>query len=91
MFRLLSILTSLILASLPCMAGFDKPVQLVKLDYGQNAVTVVFQSKGAAITKVKPHCDCTTTSVSGTTLTAQVDTSKFDQSVDKQIDVFIDC
>ncbi|MBR1979009.1 MAG: hypothetical protein IJ985_05860 [Akkermansia sp.] len=87
MFRLLSILTSLILASLPCLADFDKPVQLVKLDYGQNAVTVVFQSKGAAITKVKPHCDCTTTSVSGTTLTAQVDTSKFDQSVDKQIDV----
>ena len=87
MFRLLSILPSLVLASLPCLADFDKPVQLVKLDYGQNAATVVFQSKGAAITKVKPHCDCTTTSVSGTTLTAQVDTSKFDQSVDKQIDV----
>lgn len=87
MSRLISILGALIVATFPALAGFDKPVQQVKLDYGQNTVTVVFQSNGAAITKVKPLCDCTTTSVSGTTLTAQVDTSKFDQSVDKQIDV----
>lgn len=85
--RLISLLASLIIAAIPALAEFDKTVQHVKLDYGQNDVTVVFHCNGAAITKVKPLCDCTTTSVSGNTLTAQVDTSKFDQSVDKQIDV----
>lgn len=77
----------LLAVSLPTLAGFNKPLQHIKLDYGQNATTVVFESKGAAITKVKSLCDCTTSSFSGTKLTVQVDTSKFDQSVDKQLDV----
>lgn len=76
-----------VLAGLPALAGFDKPVQHIKLAYGQNKATVVFKSKGADISKVESLCDCTTTSFSGTRLTAIVDTSKFDQSVDKQLDV----
>ena len=87
MSRLGSTLCALLLAALPAMAVIDKPLQHVKLAYGQNEAVVVFQSKGAAITKVKALCDCTTTAVAGTKLTAKVDTSKFDQPVDKQIDV----
>lgn len=71
----------------PVLAAFEKPVQNIKLNYGQDAVTVVFRSKSSPITKVKPLCDCTTTTHSGHTLTAHVDTSKFDQTVDKHIDV----
>lgn len=84
MFRLLCLFLA---ASLPTLAGFSKPLQHIKLEYGQNSATVIFESSGAAISKVKSLCDCTTTSFTGSKLTVRVDTSKFDQSVDKQLDV----
>ena len=70
----------------PALAGFAQPTQAVKLSYGQQQTTLVFEAD-SAITKAKPHCDCTTVSFSGNKLTAVVDTSDFDDSVDKTISV----
>lgn len=75
-----------LVAACPALAGFDKPVQSVKLDYGQKQTSFVFEAD-CAITKAIPRCDCTTVSVSGNKLTALVDTSTFDISVDKIITV----
>ena len=61
----------------PALAGFAQPTQAVKLSYGQQQTTLVFEAD-SAITKAKPHCDCTTVSFSGNKLTAVVDTSDFD-------------
>lgn len=68
----------------PAMAGFAQSTKTVKLDYAQKQTTVVFEAN-CAITAAKPHCDCTTVSVSGNKLTAVVDTSTFDESVDKTV------
>lgn len=68
----------------PALAGFAKPVQSVKLDYGQTQTSFIFKAD-CAITKATPHCDCTTLAISGNKLTAFVDTSNFDASVDKTI------
>lgn len=73
-----------IAAASPALAGFAKPTQSVKLDYGQKQTTFVFTAD-CAVTKATPHCDCTTLSISGNKLTALVDTSNFDASVDKTI------
>ncbi|MBQ4635355.1 MAG: hypothetical protein IJB64_02855 [Akkermansia sp.] len=77
-------LTLTLAVACPAMAGFAKPTQSVKLRYGQQETILVFEAD-SAITKAKPHCDCTTVSVSGNKLTAVVDTSAFDASVDKTI------
>lgn len=71
-------------AALPALAGFAKPVQPVRLTHGQQSTTVTFEAD-CAVTSAKAHCDCTTLSISGRTITAKVDTSKFDESVDKTI------
>lgn len=71
-------------AACPAMAGFSQPTKAVKLDYAQKQTTVVFEAD-CAITAATPHCDCTTVSISGNKLTAVVDTSAFDASVDKTI------
>lgn len=68
----------------PLFAGFAHPTKSVKLSYGQKQTTIVFDAD-CAITKAKAHCDCTTLSLSGNRLTALVDTSTFDASVDKTI------
>ena len=70
--------------SLPLFAGFAQPTQSITLDYGQKETTVVFVAD-SAVKKAKAHCDCTTLSISGNTITAKVDTSLFDASVDKTI------
>lgn len=74
-----------ILATLPAWAGFSAPTQKVKLGYAQNNATVVFEAD-SPIAKAKTLCDCTTLSIRGKKLIAHVDVSKFDQSVDKQIE-----
>lgn len=76
----------LLLSGLPAWAGFPQPTQSVRLAYGQKSVTLTFQAD-CDIKRAKPLCDCTTVSFHGRQLTANVDTSKFDQSVDKQIEV----
>ncbi len=70
--------------ALPLFAGFAQPTQSIALEYGQKETTVVFVAD-CAVKKAKAHCDCTTLSVSGNTITAKVDTSLFDASVDKTI------
>ncbi len=78
---------ALALLPLPALAGFTQPVQSVKLDYGQKATVVTFDTgDGTTITKARPLCDCTTLSFNGSRLTAKVDTSNFDAPVDKQIE-----
>ncbi len=77
-----------LLAALPGFAGFapQQLVQPVKLDYGQKAVTVTFRTAdSSSVTKATPLCDCTTVRLQGDALVAEVDTSTFDASVDKQI------
>lgn len=74
----------LLAGSLPLFAGFAQPTQSITLDYGQKETTVVFVAD-SAVKKAKAHCDCTTLSISGNTITAKVDTSLFDASVDKTI------
>lgn len=76
----------LLAGSLPLFAGFAQPTQSITLDYGQKETTVVFVAD-SAVKKAKAHCDCTTLSISGNTITAKVDTSLFDASVDKTISV----
>lgn len=79
-----SILTAA--CALPALAGFPQPQQSVKLAYSQQSAVVEFTTDGPAVTKAKPLCDCTTVAIQGNKLIATVDTSKFDQSVAKQID-----
>ena len=79
-----SILTAA--CALPALAAFPQPQQGVKLSYSQKTAVVEFTTDGPAVTKAKPLCDCTTVSIQGNKLIATVDTSKFDQSVAKQID-----
>lgn len=79
-------LLPLMIGCLPAWAGVPQPEQSVSLVYGQKSATVVFKAD-SAIKRAKPLCECTTVSFSGNTLTAKVDTSEFDRSVDKQIEV----
>lgn len=79
-----SILTAA--CALPALAAFPQPQQSVKLAYSQQSAVVEFTTDGPAVTKAKPLCDCTTVAIQGNKLIATVDTSKFDQSVAKQID-----
>ena len=79
-----SILTAA--CALPALAAFPQPQQGVKLAYSQKTAVVEFTTDGPAVTKAKPLCDCTTVAIHGNKLIATVDTSKFDQSVAKQID-----
>ena len=72
--------------TLPALADFPQPQQSVKLAYSQQSAVVEFTTDGTAVTKAKPLCDCTTVTIQGNKLIARVDTSKFDQSVAKQID-----
>ena len=72
--------------ALPALAAFPQPQQSVKLAYSQQTAVVEFTTDGPAVTKAKPLCDCTTVTIRGNKLIATVDTSKFDQSVAKQID-----
>lgn len=81
--RSLSILLAFA-AACPALAGFATPTKKIALDYGQKQTTVVFEAD-CTITAAKPHCDCTTVTVNGNKLTAVVDTSTFDASVDKTI------
>lgn len=85
--RFISLVCILITTLTPAWANFANHLQQISLNYGQNNATVMFESQGVDISKVKSLCDCTTTAISGNTLTVHVDTSQFDQSVDKQIDV----
>ncbi len=83
-------LLALLLCSLPALAGFA-PAQLlqtVHLAHGQNAATVVFcTTDGSTVEKARALCNCMTLRPEGTRLVAQVDTSTFDATVDKQIKV----
>ena len=72
--------------ALPALAAFPQPQQSVKLAYSQQTAVVEFTTDGPAVTKAKPLCDCTTVTIQGNKIIATVDTSKFDQSVAKQID-----
>lgn len=75
----------LIIGTMPLMAAFSQPVQVVQLAYGQQEAVLTFQAD-SNIRKAKPLCDCTKLSYHDNTLTARVNTSEFAQSVDKQID-----
>lgn len=72
--------------ALPALAAFPQPQQSIKLAYSQQTAVVEFTTDGPAVTKAKPLCDCTTVTIQDNKLIATVDTSKFDQSVAKQID-----
>lgn len=69
---------------MPVLAAFPQAEQTAKLDYGQKNVTLVFQAD-CPVVSARPLCDCTKVSCKGRTLTAHVDVSVFDRSVDKQI------
>ena len=75
-----------LLAAVPALAGFQKTLQPVKLQYGQKSTTVVFRTDGVAVKRAKAHCDCTEVTLRGNELHAVVDTSLFDAPVDKTID-----
>lgn len=81
------LLLLLLAAALPALGGFRAPEQTVKLSPVQKRATVIFETDGSGIRKAKPLCDCTKLETRGTKLVAEVDTSTFDSSVDKQIDV----
>ncbi len=75
-----------LLSALPASAGFGQPEQAVRLAYGQKVATLVFStSDGSTVTRAKPLCDCTTVRLEGARLVAEVDTSTFDISTEKQI------
>lgn len=78
------IVFTLILA-LPALAGFKSTTQVVPLKFGQTQSTVIFQTTGEAIEEAEPHCDCTKLQISGSKLTATVDTRTFDRDVEKTI------
>ncbi len=78
----------LCLLPLPALAGFVQKEQTVQLHYAQDAATVEFcTGDGSTITKAKPLCDCMTLRTEGSRLVAQVNTSTFDATVDKLIEV----
>ena len=70
---------------LPSMAAFKSTTQVVPLKFGQEQITVVFETTGEDIDSAKPHCDCTRVQIKGSRLTAVVDTHTFDQDVEKTI------
>ena len=69
----------------PAAAAFKSPTKVVPLQFGQQSATVVFETSGEQIEKAEPHCDCTKVKVSGSRLTAVVDTRTFDRDVEKTI------
>ena len=78
---------ALLLGALPALAGFAQPTQTVKLAYGQKRATLHFDTgDGTTITQARSLCDCTQLNYSGGRLVAEVDTSTFDTTVDKQIE-----
>ena len=74
-----------IILPLPVLAAFKTPTQIVPLQFGQQSATVVFETSGEQIEEAEPHCDCTKVKVSGSRLTAVVDTRTFDRDVEKTI------
>ena len=74
-----------LLCTLPAMAAFKSTTQVVPLKFGQESVTVVFETTGEEIDDAEPHCDCTKVQVKGSKLTAVVDTRTFDRDVEKTI------
>ena len=70
---------------LPAMAAFKSTTQVVPLKFGQEQITVVFETTGEDIDSAKPHCDCTQVQIKAGRLTAVVDTHTFDQDVEKTI------
>ncbi len=74
-----------LLSALPVLAAFKNPTQIVPLQFGQESATVVFETSGEQIEEAEPHCDCTKVHVSGSKLTAVVDTRTFDRDVEKTI------
>lgn len=71
--------------ALPALAGFKNTTQVVPLKFGQETVTVTFETTGEGIEEAEPHCDCTRVNISGSKLTATVDTRTFDRDVEKTI------
>ena len=69
----------------PAAAAFKSPTKVVPLQFGQQSATVVFETSGEQIEEAEPHCDCTKVKVSGSRLTAVVDTRTFDRYVEKTI------
>ncbi len=74
-----------ILFTLPALAGFKSTTQVVPLKFGQEQATIVFETTGEEIEDAEPHCDCTKVNISGSKLTATVDTRTFDRDVEKTI------
>ena len=74
-----------LLCTLPAMAAFKSTTQVVPLKFGQESVTIVFETTGEEIDDAEPHCDCTKVQVKGSKLTAVVDTRTFDRDVEKTI------
>ena len=74
-----------LIIALPVLADFKTPTQIVPLQFGQQSATVVFETSGEQIEEAEPHCDCTKVKVSGSKLTAVVDTRTFDRDVEKTI------
>lgn len=74
-----------LLLVLPAAAAFKSPTQVVPLQFGQQQVTVIFETTGETIEDAEPHCDCTRIKLSGNKLTATVDTRTFDRDVEKTI------
>ena len=69
----------------PAAAAFKSHTKVVPLQFGQESATVVFETSGEQIEEAEPHCDCTKVKVSGSRLTAVVDTRTFDRDVEKTI------
>lgn len=74
-----------LLCTLPTLAAFKNTTQVVPLKFGQESVTIVFETTGEEIDDAEPHCDCTKVRVKGNRLTAVVDTRTFDRDVEKTI------
>ena len=74
-----------LLLVLPAAAAFKSTTQVMPLQFGQQQATVVFETTGEEIEEAEPHCDCTKVHVSGSRLTAVVDTRTFDRDVEKTI------
>ena len=74
-----------IILTLPGLAAFKSPTKVVPLQFGQQSATVVFETSGEQIEEAEPHCACTKVKVSGSRLTAVVDTRTFDRDVEKTI------
>ena len=74
-----------LLLALPAAAAFKSTTQVVPLQFGQQQVTVIFETTGETIEDAEPHCDCTKVRLSGNKLTATVDTRTVDRDVEKTI------